>query len=274
MPTTFRTYNGSNANHNFGASIGIYFTVAAGKSVRVTELGAFASGGVGVPAGVTITVSLVNRASSTTLLAQTTFTNASQGTVDATNRVMTKSVTPVTLPAGDYCVWAYGYGATYQAYNSSQTTPGSSPVTSTLGGVITLGNDYYKLAGAVTMPDQDGGAAKFGGPSMTAEVVSATTETNMTLDSTTPTNVTSSAWTQIAAAGKTVFVQAQKNAVYLRAKNTTPTETTGFILQPVDLANAQRDTGGTPAVTYTLNTGIQLYARAVDRDAIVCVMSD
>ena len=165
MPT-LRTYNGSNANHTFAQSIGIYFTV--NSTITVTDLGAFAGGGVGPASGVTITTSLVLRSQSTTLLGQTTFTNASPGTVDATNRIMTKSITPAVLVPGDYCVWSSGYAATYQAYNSTQPTPGSSPVTSTLSGALTIGNDFY--GASTTMPTTDGTTTKFGGPTFIATV--------------------------------------------------------------------------------------------------------
>lgn len=165
MPT-LRTYAGSNGNHTFSNAIGIYFTV--NSIITVTDLGAFAPGGVGPASGVTITTNLVLRSASTTLLGQTTFTNASPGTVDSTNRIMTKSITPAILVPGNYCVWSFGYSATYQAYNSGQPSPGSAPSTSTLSGALTIGNDYF--GASTTMPDQDGGASKFGGPTFIANL--------------------------------------------------------------------------------------------------------
>ena len=141
---TLRTYTGSNGNHNFANSIGIYFTVASGYTLTVSDMGCFLPGG-GPPIGpgITINVKLVNRAASTTILASVTLDEGNPGTSESSPRLTTLSITPVVLPAGDYCVWAYGYGATFQAYNSSQPTPGTAPVTSTFGGAITLGNDFY-----------------------------------------------------------------------------------------------------------------------------------
>lgn len=99
-------------------------------------------------------------------------------------------------------------------------------------------------------------------------------ENNMTLASTTNTAITASAWTKIADATDVVYVQAQQNSIYLRAAASSPSETDGFILQPVNFANRPEDTGGTPSVTYTLSAGINLYARGVSGAAIVSVMKD
>lgn len=165
MPT-LRTYAGSNGNQVFANAIGIYFTV--NTPITVSDLGSFASGGVGPASGVTITTSLVLRSAPSTLLGQVTFTNASPGTVDSTNRIMTKSITPVVLSAGNYCVWSSGYSATYMSYNSSQPTPGSSPVTSTMSGALTIGNDFYGLS--TTMPTLDGLGVLFGGATLIATV--------------------------------------------------------------------------------------------------------
>ena len=271
MSTANRTYAGSTASSTYLFTNGYYFTV--NEEVSVDTLAIFSPSGAAPPSGVTQTVWIANRSASTTILATTTFTNASPGTSDATNNMLYKSITPVPLPPGNYCIWESTRPANFQLH--VYPGGGSAPVANTIGGAVTITGDYAHGSSTTLMPTAYGGiGVYYGGPTFFAASTTSPSEMIMTLDSTTPTNVTSSAWTQVAAAGKTVFVQAQKNAVYLRAKNTSPSETTGFILQPVDLANAQRDTGGTPAVIYTMNTGIQLYARAVDRDAIVCVMSD
>lgn len=165
MPT-LRTYAGSNGNHTFANAIGIYFTV--NSIITVTDLGAFAPGGVGPASGVTITTNLVLRSAPTTLLGQTTFTNASPGTVDTTNRIMTKTISPVILTPGNYCVWSFGYGATYMAYNSGQASPGSAPSTSTLSGALTIGNDFSGIS--TSMPTTDGAGAFFGGPTFIANL--------------------------------------------------------------------------------------------------------
>lgn len=96
----------------------------------------------------------------------------------------------------------------------------------------------------------------------------------MTATTITNTDVTSSAFTQIAAATKTVWVQAQGGAVFLKHGTAgAPAATVeGFQLQPVGIEGLSG--GSSSGVTLTLSAGVTLYARAVGANATVSVISD
>ncbi len=168
MPQLIK-YAGSLPNHSFQWAQGDWFTVGAGKTVVITGLGCYGSNGSGaVASGVTITVNVALRSEPTTILATMTFTTASPGTYDSTNNVLYKALSsPVTLTAGDYCVWAHGFGATFQSTNSSQPTPGSTKTFDTQSGDITWNAQSYSLTNFTTMPTVAASAGVyFGGPSI------------------------------------------------------------------------------------------------------------
>lgn len=162
---TLRTYAGGVANYTSLFTDGIYFTV--NRSITVTDLGIFSPSAAAPPSGVTVTVRLANRSASTTILSTTTFTNASPGTADGTNNLLTKSVTPITLAPGNYCVWEDTRPVTFQMH--VYPGAGSQPVDSTIGGAITISGSYYHGSSATLMPTTSAGAGVYyGGPTLIA----------------------------------------------------------------------------------------------------------
>ncbi|MFX8731454.1 hypothetical protein ABTM48_19625, partial [Acinetobacter baumannii] len=88
----------------------------------------------------TITVRLSDY-NSQTLLASTTFTGTDGAVLDGGYPFRFKDISPVTLtPGTDYMIWADGFYATDQNYN----TAGLGSTTANLSnGAITFGSSYY-----------------------------------------------------------------------------------------------------------------------------------
>lgn len=164
--TTFRTYNGSNSNDSggFTLSLGFKFTVASGKTLTMTAIGAYAADGAAPPSGITVTAKVATIADPTTILASATFTDSDYGTLDATNRTMLKTVS-ASLAAGDYIIWTYGYGSAYKCYASDGSSPaGSTPVNDGITSVTRdASNDRYN-GGATDAPASTNAGVQYGGP--------------------------------------------------------------------------------------------------------------
>lgn len=164
--TLFRSYNGSNSNDSggFTLSLGFKFTVASGKTLTMTAIGAYAANGAAPPSGITVTAKVATIADPTTILASATFTDSDFGDLDATNRVMTKAVS-ASLAAGDYVIWTYGYGPPYKAYATDGSSPaGSNPVNDGITNVTRdASNDRYN-AGSTAAPGSTNSPQQYGGP--------------------------------------------------------------------------------------------------------------
>ena len=121
-------------NQGFTGTLGQFFTVSA-FPLTVTNLGAFDGSVAGFAAGTTITVGISN-STYTSILAQTTFTQASPG-VPGAGSFTFKGTAPTVLPVGSYLLFAYGYNATDMNHN---TFGSLSPFTlNNFGGVVSYG---------------------------------------------------------------------------------------------------------------------------------------
>lgn len=167
MGTPIRTYAGALANATNVVTEGIYFTV--NSTISVDALGIFSPSAASPPSGVTMTVRLANRSTSTTIIASTTFTNASPGTADAANSILYKSITPVELVPGNYCVWEDVRPVIFQMHVYPGTGAGSQPTDSTLSGAISISGSYYHTSSTTLMPNTFAGAGVYyGGPTLYA----------------------------------------------------------------------------------------------------------
>lgn len=127
----------------FSNSLGCQITVSS--AVTITDVGIFAPGGANPPAGFSGGVRVASTASPGVFVIDTTFTFASPGTLDVTNRRLSKTLgAPVVLGVGTWRVWGYGYVA---GYNYHKSGDGSAVTQNTLGGKIAVGNTYYNLGG-------------------------------------------------------------------------------------------------------------------------------
>jgi Lamin Tail Domain/CotH kinase protein len=160
LTTALSTPANTAGNQAFGLGLGMDFVVT--QSVEVTELGCFDDLSNGIAAGVTLTVQLWRRNENgtpanfgddtgTAVLATTTFTNASPGTLANGNRF--KAITPVTLAPGAYTINAYGFTAAER--NGNGLT-----VTASGGGALSfVGPSRYGASAGAFPATPDGGPA-------------------------------------------------------------------------------------------------------------------
>lgn len=161
--TTFRTYAGSNGNAVYNAGLGMRIVVEAGTNLVLTHLGAFSAGGAVPGAGVTKTVDVADITAPTTILATVGITSADSAYSDATNNIVLKPITPITLGPGTYAIWSYKSGGTDPIYAYDQPVPGSTPVNNAITGVTQTGGDWF--SGSTIMPTGAGGAGVWYGGS-------------------------------------------------------------------------------------------------------------
>ena len=129
-------------NQAWGGTLGQVFTLS-GPARDVTSLGAFDGAVVGFAAGTTITVGISNT-TYTTIFTQTTFTNVAAGVPGSGSFTFKTLGAPVTLSAGNYLLFAYGYNASDLNFN---TFGAVSPFTlNTFGGSVSYGSSPFAIA--------------------------------------------------------------------------------------------------------------------------------
>jgi hypothetical protein len=153
VTTAFSTPANTPGNQAFGGSLGMDFNVL--QPLQVTALGCFDDLGNGVASGTTITVQLWRRADQGTpdnptddtgagVLASSSFTSASPGTLSGGNRFKTLT-TPLTLTNGAYTIVAYGYNGNERNGNNGGDFPALKLDS---GGALTFVRSRWGDAGA------------------------------------------------------------------------------------------------------------------------------
>ena len=147
-------------NQAFGLGLGMDFVVT--QAVQMTELGVFDDLSNGIAAGVTLTVQLWQRNENgtpsnvaddtgTAVLASTTFTQGSPGTLTNGNRF--KAITPITLAPGAYTINAHGF-------TSAERNGNGLTVTQSGGGALSfVGTSRYGATAGAFPASLDGGPA-------------------------------------------------------------------------------------------------------------------
>lgn len=142
--TTFRTYAGVGSTTTFNTPLGMRITVASGKKLIITHLGCYAADGALPASGVNVVTRVAASTATSTILATATFTSADTADLDATNRIILKSITPVELAAGTYGIWTYRESGSYRVYSSDGGT--KLAVHNSITGVTMSSNGYYNLS--------------------------------------------------------------------------------------------------------------------------------
>lgn len=131
-------------NDTWGGSLGMRFDVNAGKTISVTALGVFDSGGDGISTGTTLYATIYNRDTETQVTTTRSFTHSDVGTLLGSDRFKNLT-TPVTLTAGHYMIVSWGYNSSDKMGNQGVGSPPTPSIMHDGGGLISFlsGGGYW-----------------------------------------------------------------------------------------------------------------------------------
>ncbi len=139
-------------NQAFTGSLGMDFDVLTGKSILVTDLGVFDSGGDGI-VGTTLHAAIFNRDTQIKVTNIVDFSTSSPGDLIGGSRF--KDVADVTLGPGHYSIVAWGYNDSEKNGNLAYSGISASTMNDGGGLISFVGTSRYSLTAGV-YPDTIG----------------------------------------------------------------------------------------------------------------------